>query len=260
MRVGAAMRPSSAQTSGAGAGAGWVEEDEVGAVALEDGAAEEVERGGLDAWRFGSLVAASAVLRGVGDLDRGDVGEGGRAGGRRGRHRRRDPRRETCSERLRFGCGQGDELRDEEAVDLEEGCAGNPVGEASRRDRRRSGDGVVQAAAPQVGPGRGASAAAAALAGGGWAGARCLRRRGRGSACGARRRRHEGGDDLIGQGAGVGAEGEGEVEARLVGGGEELELVGDVCGRAARSRPVGRRGRGRLRRCARGWARRWGTG
>ena len=60
----------------AGAGAGRVEDDEVGAVALEDGGAEEVEGGGFDGAEVaGSLVAGERGEGGLGDLDCGDLDE-----------------------------------------------------------------------------------------------------------------------------------------------------------------------------------------
>ena len=60
---------------GAGAGAGRVEDDERGAVALEDGGLEEVEGGGLDGVAVGQAGGGERGEGGLGDLDGGDLGE-----------------------------------------------------------------------------------------------------------------------------------------------------------------------------------------
>jgi len=60
---------------GAGAGAGWIEDDERGAVALEDGGAQEVEGGGFYGAEVRKLGCSERGEGGFGDLDGGDVGE-----------------------------------------------------------------------------------------------------------------------------------------------------------------------------------------
>ena len=92
----------------AGAGARRVEDDEVGAVALEDGGAEEVERGGFDGVAVGSLVEARAVKAGSAISTAVMWAKAGRARGRRGRRRRRGPRR---IRRTRFGGDDAERVR-----------------------------------------------------------------------------------------------------------------------------------------------------
>jgi hypothetical protein len=64
----------------AGSGAGWIEDDEIGAVALEDGDAEEVERSGFDGVEVGELGCGERRGGGFGDLYGGDLGESGGKG------------------------------------------------------------------------------------------------------------------------------------------------------------------------------------
>ena len=123
----------------ADAGAGWVEDDEVGAVAIEDGAAEEVECGGL---------VDGAVLRaefGEGGAEVGDGGGVGFDGGDLGEAAGEDAGEEADAGEEIPGEGAGaglvgvvadefDEGFEEEAVDLEEAAAGDPVGFVERRD------------------------------------------------------------------------------------------------------------------------------
>ena len=65
---------------GACSGAGRVEDDEIGAVALEDGDAEEVERSGFDCVEVGDLGGGERGGGGFGDLYGGDLGESGGKG------------------------------------------------------------------------------------------------------------------------------------------------------------------------------------
>ena len=66
----------------AGSGAGRVEDDEVGTVALDHRGAEEVERGGLDGAEIDEAGCRECAGGGFGDLDCGDAVEvwGERAG------------------------------------------------------------------------------------------------------------------------------------------------------------------------------------
>ena len=60
----------------------WIEDNEVGTLALENGDAEEVERGGFDGAEVCEFGSGESADGGLVDLDRGDLGElrGERAG------------------------------------------------------------------------------------------------------------------------------------------------------------------------------------
>ena len=130
--MGAAMRVEQLAGLGADAGAGWVEDDQLGAVAVEDGAAEEVEGGGLvdgvGGAAFGERARRSATAVGLASTA---VICGEAAGEHAGEEA--DAGVEVPGE----GAGAGlvfvvadelDEGFEEEAVDLEEAAAGDPVG------------------------------------------------------------------------------------------------------------------------------------
>ena len=112
---------------GASAGAGWVEDDEVGAVALEDGGLEEVEGGGFDGVAIGELSGGEGRECGLGDLDGGDLSEVcGECAGEEA-DAGIEVRRPDCPAAV---CGdQREEFWEKVAVDLEEGSAGDPVAE-----------------------------------------------------------------------------------------------------------------------------------
>jgi hypothetical protein len=75
MRVGRGDAGEQGADLGAGAGARRVEDDAVGAVALEDRSAEEVEGGGFDGVEVGKFGLGERGEGGLGDLDGGDAGE-----------------------------------------------------------------------------------------------------------------------------------------------------------------------------------------
>ncbi len=137
-----------------GAGARRIEDDEVGAVALEDGGAEEVEGRGFDGAAIGKSAGGQSGEGGLRGLDSGDAGEvrGERAG------EEADAGVEVpCESARAVGGDEREEFGQEKAVDLEERAAWNPVGprvaiEGWRFDR------VVEAGRAPGGAERGCSA------------------------------------------------------------------------------------------------------
>jgi len=134
-----------------------------------------------------------------------------------------------------------EEFREKEAIGLEEGGAGNPVGLRFevRGSRFEGCDRVVEAGAAPGGAGAWNFGAAAAL--GGERGEKrdaCTGELGDASEEGFAEG-GEGGGELLGEGSAGGAEVEGELETPLVGGGEEFELVGCDAGVAEPERGVG---------------------
>src|ERR1035437_3596199 len=109
---------------GAGSGAGWVEDDEVGALALYDGGAEEVERGGTDRAEVRELGGGERGGGGFGDLDCGDLRE---AAGQHAGEEADASVEVPCQLAGAVRCDQREEFGQQEAVDLEEGSAWNPV-------------------------------------------------------------------------------------------------------------------------------------